>query len=446
MENFFAGSKYALYFIGLFFIIIQNRSNKIEKTDKNIILIYIIYALTNIFNIINILPSTIVVFSICLIETQVLTLNEAESILLIKTRYKIVDYIFTMVNKYKAVQIIILNILFSLFLNEFECNSILAVILLILQSGVFLSYISKIYLNTFRVKRLDEVEKEFIKLSKGFHMSNQNDDLDIKIQMLTEIEDKTFLIRENSYTSISFESLMYKINKSDSQIQKTYEIKTLKTLDKVKYIKKNFFKIVKLAVKILEIMVKAIIFKNGIKKFIKRGYSTIEMQLMRQLAIETGYQKVYRRKIYEFLYTHMFFRSLDQKRKYNNYQEHIQTYKKRIAYVYFKKVPTYLNTGKAYKRCDDIYDFYRSIRTEKEFNQEEITPEKIVYSLTLEETFIFILGLSGKKLYDEMLEKYTNYLEKFELNINTIKEIILKINYLNELKLYNDVEKNYNKK
>ena len=434
MENFFADSKYALYFIGLFFIIIQNRADRQEKTDKNIILIYIIYSLTNIFNIINIIPSTIIVFSICLIETQVLTLNEDESILLIKTRYKLIDYVFTMLNKYKAVQIIILNILFSIFLKTFNWNPILAIILLILEAGTFLSYISKIYLNTFRVKRLDEVEKEFVELSKGFYSAKQSEDLDKKIQMLTEIEDRTFFIRESSYISISFEALVYKINKNNRQAQRASEIKKMTIREKAQYVFDNFSRIIDLAVKIFTAVVKAIVMEDGVKRFIKRGYSTIEMQLMRQLAIEIGYEKVFRRKIYECFYTHMFFKSLDQKRKYNHYEEHARTYKKRIAYVYFKKVPTYLNTAELYKRCENIYEFYKIIRPEEKINEEDLKPDKIVYALTPEEVFIFILGLSGKYLCGDIINWYEEFIVKFDLDKDKIRNIISRINDLESSK------------
>lgn len=453
MENFFAGSKYALYFIGLFFIIIQNRSNRTEKTNKNIILIYIIYALTNLFNIIHIIPNTIIVFSIFFIETQVLTLNEAESILLIKTRYKIVDYIFTMINKYKAVQMIILNIcfsiipktyqysfiatfmiggvkkitFFSLFSTIYRCSIIVNVIIGVIAAVKFLSCISKIYLNEFRVKRLDVVEEEFKKLSEGFYLSRNCEDLDKKIQMLMKIEDRTFFARANSYISISFEALIYKINQSNRQAQKANEVKMMTIEKKIQYIIDNLPKVIGLALKIFKTVVKAIFLEDGVKRFIKRGYSTIEMQLMRQMSIEIGYEKVYRRKIYELLYTHMFFKSLDQKRRYNHYTEHAQTFKKRIAYVYFKKVPTFLNVDGMYKRCNNIYEFYKTVRTSEEIDEAELEPTKIVYALTTEEMFIFILGLSGKYLGGDFQSRYGVYIEKYSLNIDKIKEIISRI-------------------
>ena len=54
MEQFFSNNPYALYFIGLLFLIIsnKNKNNDNEEIDNNIILVYIIFALVNVFNII----------------------------------------------------------------------------------------------------------------------------------------------------------------------------------------------------------------------------------------------------------------------------------------------------------------------------------------------------------------------------------------------------------
>lgn len=424
MENFFADSKYALYFIGLFFIIIQNRVDGKDKTDKNIILIYIIYSLTNIFNIINILPSTLIVIGICLIELQVLMLNEVESILLVSTRYKIIDFIFNMINKYNIVQVIILNILFSMFLDTYKWNSVIAVVIFIMEAILFFMTLSKIYINKFRIKKLDEVEKEFLELSKGFNLKDEY--LSKKIDMLTDIEDKTFFIRATSYISISIEALLYKVSKNEGKVGRIYEVHNMTNVEKIKYIRNNFKRISKLSIKIMKTVLKAIFSKNGVKRYIKRGYSTIEMQLMRQMAIETGYEKTYTRKIYEFIYTHMFFRSLDTKRRINNYTEHSKTFKSRIAYVYFKKVPTFLNTSNNYRKCKNIYAYYKIIRSGN-INCSDLKPNKIVYALLPEEMFIFILGLSGKPLNEYTFNIYSNCIEKYNLDMRKIKEIVNKI-------------------
>lgn len=98
MEQFFSNNPYALYFIGLLFLIIsnKNKNNDNEEIDNNIILVYIIFALVNVFNIIELKYNLIVILLICFIELQIINLNSET--LLVKSLYKIEDFAFMMVN------------------------------------------------------------------------------------------------------------------------------------------------------------------------------------------------------------------------------------------------------------------------------------------------------------------------------------------------------------
>ena len=130
MEQFFSNNPYALYFIGLLFLIISNKSNKKSEIDGNIILIYIIFSLANIFNIIDLLSNIIVILLICFIELQILNLSNET--LIVKSRYKIYDYIFTMINKYKIANILIENIIIKIIYNIEMNNVIIKIIILIM--------------------------------------------------------------------------------------------------------------------------------------------------------------------------------------------------------------------------------------------------------------------------------------------------------------------------
>ena len=115
-----------------------------------------------------------------------------------------------------------------------------------------------------------------------------------------------------------------------------------------------------------------------------------------------------------------------KKRKINNYYEHAVTFKSRIAYVYFKKVPTFLNTPNNYRKCNNIYDYYKVIRKEN-INSEDLESERIVYALAPEEMFIFILGLSGKTLSEYTFNRYSDCIEKYNLDLDKIRQIVFKI-------------------
>lgn len=192
---------------------------------------------------------------------------------------------------------------------------------------------------------------------------------------------------------------------------------------------------IKYAKKILTKILKAIFYKNGIKRFIKRGYSTIEMQWIRNVAISIGYDKVYRRKIFEIMYSNIFFKSLEEKRRYNTYPEYSYEnptliFKMLIVYVYIKTVPTFLYIDNNRIKIKDIYDFYKIIHG-IEINDDN---ENIIQNITKEELFIFIMGLSGKKIGENLYELYSNYIEKYNIDIKKVDKILEEISNNYKLK------------
>ena len=157
--------------------------------------------------------------------------------------------------------------------------------------------------------------------------------------MLIDIEDKTYMFRKRSHSSISLEALMCKINRQEEYDKIVSKIEGKPVL----FFLSNIKITIKYAKKIITKILKAIFYKNGIKRFIKRGYSTIEMQWIRNVAISIGYEKVYRRKIFEIMYSNIFFKSIKEKRIYYTYPECFYKnsrliFKMLIVYVYLKKL------------------------------------------------------------------------------------------------------------
>lgn len=107
-----------------------------------------------------------------------------------------------------------------------------------------------------------------MELSKGFNLKDEY--LSEKIDMLTDIEDKTFFIRATSYISISIEALLYKVSKNEGQVERVYEVHNMTNVEKIKYIRNNFKRIAKLSIKIMKIVLKAIFSRNGVKKIYKK--------------------------------------------------------------------------------------------------------------------------------------------------------------------------------
>lgn len=202
MEQFFSNSPYALYFIGLLFLIISNKNNKDEEIDNNIILVYIIFSLVNVFNIIEIKYNLIVMLLICFIELQIINLNSET--LLVKSIYKIEDFAFMMVNKYKIIYIVLCNLILVLYRVLNFSNNIIVRILIECMFFILLTHIiSKIYRNEFKVNSFKYIEDIFNKRARNFNYKNvlnSNDEINLKLNMVIDVEDKTYMFRKRSHS------------------------------------------------------------------------------------------------------------------------------------------------------------------------------------------------------------------------------------------------------
>ena len=190
---------------------------------------------------------------------------------------------------------------------------------------------------------------------------------------------------------------------------------------KLKYLINNFKKIIKLSYRVFVVLVKAIFSKKGLKRYLNRGYSTIEMQLIRTYGVVSGYEKTYLRKIYELIYANIFFKSYNNKTKYYHYLHNNLYLKYQIPYAYFKSVRTFINE----RVCKNMVEYYKYIRNfpkNRKISKNE--EERIVYILSIEEIFIFILGLSMNWIDKRILEEYSYYIDKYELDVEKLTKII----------------------
>lgn len=74
------------------------------------------------------------------------------------------------------------------------------------------------------------------------------------------------------------------------------------------------------------------------RKIFSRGYGTIEMQLIRNIGVERGYDTcVLRRKVFEIVYSALIFNSY--RRQFSDESDSVQNYKYWILWCYIQKVP-----------------------------------------------------------------------------------------------------------
>ena len=148
-------------------------------------------------------------------------------------------------------------------------------------------------------------------------------------------------------------------------------------------------KIIKLPKTILLRIVK---FIKNIKRII-RGYSTIEMQLMRTIAIKEGYGYTFRRKTFEIIYSKLVLDSLCKYYKTCNCNTR-----------YFKD---YMNTAKNMVDNSDVLKNIREkIKTNKDYTKEEL--------------FILTLSFSGKLKRENVFQLYNEKIKSLNLDINQL--------------------------
>ena len=140
-----------------------------------------------------------------------------------------------------------------------------------------------------------------------------------------------------------------------------------------------------------------------------RGYSTIPMQLVRSLGIKRGYNYKYRRKIFEILYSRMFFKGIERMLNEDQVAQR-QCFKKYLLYIYFHKVNTFLGDA-TFSKFLNAFDMKYNKKNDKD-----------IYDCSNEGIFIACMGLS--KRADCITEENINYYLKSIDNVKLDPDII----------------------
>lgn len=144
-----------------------------------------------------------------------------------------------------------------------------------------------------------------------------------------------------------------------------------------------------------------------------RGYSTIPMQLVRSLGIKRGYNCKYRRKIFEILYSRMFFKGIERMLNEDQVAQR-QYFKQYLLYIYFHKVNTFLGDA-TFSKFLNAFDM--------KYNKQN---DKDIYDCTNEGIFIACMGLSKRatNITQENIKYYLQSIDNVELNPDIICNMV----------------------
>lgn len=366
MEELFVGNSVILLFwVYISFII------EIKEKYKKVMLMYLITYITNILNIVPTVQSYGILLLALFLEIEFWE-DKFKKQIINNVFEKILDFLYIMISQYALISFT-LALLLSSNLVVSRCDSCLKIVVQLL-SGVVLYWGCK---NTasekFKIASFDNIKKKIDEIEK-YRTFIQRETWVNNPYCVLCIEDRSFYLREDRYTFLN----MY-------YLKNTY-------LRKIKNMIRKF----------LHSPHK----KSSFKRFL-RGYSTIEMQLLRTLAIEEGYNSVFRRKIFEIIYARLFWKNL--KTYYQKCDCETSKFKNFILYLYLRCAPC-LNKGRE-QRIEDVIGKREKI---EEYSDEEL--------------FVLTLCFSGKIKRDYVLEMYEDLIQDCGLNIERLQELVRQLN------------------
>lgn len=380
MEVLFNGNTIFIFFFAM--IAIYNYSDL--KEYQRITIIYItVYSLV-LTGILDILLSIVLLFVSMFCFLEILTKDETKLTILVNPFYKILDCLYLSFSQYAFFEVLVSIILcHDVYKSLFHGSELIYKVL----SGIVITVaITNILRQKFVIYSFGEMYKVFIDFP--INKVDFNQKLKEVSDILVSIEDRTYYERKG-YTYFSFNAIKCILKR---------KIQNNKLSIKLKYI------------------------CNAGKTFIKntltedRGYSTIPMQLIRSLGLQRGYNCTYRRKIFELLYSKMFFDGV--KRLFNEDQvakrEKLKEY---YLYIYFHSVNTFLGDAK-FSKLLNAFDM-----------QYEKKNTKDVYDCSNEGIFIACMGLSKRaiKINKDNIDYYLSIIDGVELDKVAICDMVSKM-------------------
>jgi hypothetical protein len=270
--------------------------------------------------------------------------------------------------------------------------------------------IIKILNNDFKTLNFEEIKEKMEKITLFAQFSSNQKLCDFG-NMLADKEDKSYFKRKKSYNWISFSFLWYRIKRMFRENKELFRFNNNmfgKIFSNIVTTLYCIFKILMLILRgvynSIKLIYNRIIKGKKIKEHL-RGYSTIEMQLIRTLAVESGYiTKYMQRKAYEFVYSRIFFNCLRKNYEYYRY-DNLEDFKYYLMYIYIIVAPVKIN-GTMYKNILELY------KKEK------------IEDITNEEFLIWTYGLSFSKIDENILK--SDSINTFNINKEKLKELIKK--------------------
>lgn len=346
------------------------------KENQRMFLLFLFAYGTAYFEVFQIPTSVVLLLIITFIFLEYLTEDEKKLSILIKLSRKVLDYLFMMFFQYHFLWFLLAFAALELSRKDESCeySQMLMNILSILFfcRGAHLSVSQP-----FKVKSFTDINRTFEK--NPIYAFEYHEKMQEKFDLLCAFEDKTYFQRTNSYSCFTLEYI--KCWCQNHHIFSLYTLKRIFSRSRQGETRKSI-----------------------LARVTKRGYSTPEMQLIRTIGIARGYDKYkLSRKVFEIVYSKIFFASLKEYHRANTYLE-LKHYRQYLLYIYVQTVLT---------RIKGI----RCLPLSSAFINSDIG------NWSMEGLFIACLGLSFRQVSSRNLLLYEEIIAQFGLSESRILEL-----------------------
>lgn len=374
-----------LIIVFVFFLVNVLSYSEIKLTEQRICIAYSIVFLMRALNIIGTALAIILIVITIVVYTDILTEDKMKLKLITNLWYKALDCVYQSLFTFHLLKAII-----SLCLYYLANSAILSL------ECKHLSMVLAVFLSIWTIHCVLSEDMEYASFTEMYDKIMEyplnefkyNDKFIQASKILTNLEDKQFYSRKG-YTVFSISSARSII---DRKVEECHGKQS--------------------RVKIFFSMLRTLM--NNMKTH-RRGYSTISSQLLRTLAIKHGYENAWKRKVFEMIYTYIFFNSLykyEEKFRVAN-REHFRDW---IIYLYFHFVNTFL--GKEDIRFSKLLNAF-----DMKYDKKNC---KDIYDISNEGILIACWGLSKKTKYitDENVKGKIPDIDGVNFDCDLIKEMI----------------------
>lgn len=440
MEELLTSNIFFVYLLGILVII---NYEALEKKQKIAVIYICSFGMTFNKNLSSITVISLLLLTLFIYE-EYLDIDLVKIRYVTKIKFKCLDFIYMYVIHYKLLYIISAVILKSsmcrtafdkLLKNNAIIDTQMENALSVISILLLIIGVHKIFNNSVELKNFTQINQKFSEYP--YYLLPLRDEkkrkkLFEKLELVADIEDYTFFVRKNSYCSFSLEFIKAVIDKKKSQ-NNSIKIKEACWINKIwhrirlVFRLENFFlfaqnkhkmrilrRIIKRLCKLFctKLVQKLKHAQKNIKRYV-RGYSTIEMQLIRILAYKKGLKMgrpknlediylIFTRKIYEIIYAPMFFLGLKKYLMITNENDYYRYY---LVYIYLHTVQTTLN-GRVFSPLDKVFC------------------DVDVIDWSKEALFVIALGLNSSKITLERVYAYFDIIIKYQLDLELIDQLV----------------------